>query len=89
MWPNTQEAANSITFTEEIYNGKLHFLRSDCKLPFILHNLFYHCFLDLNVTVTFLNRLYLIGFFCSYVFPWYNINQMNRFGTALFDDLLS
>ena len=25
MWPNPQETANSVTFTEEIFNGKLHF----------------------------------------------------------------
>ena len=28
MWPNPQETAELITFTEEIFNGKLHFLRS-------------------------------------------------------------
>ena len=26
MWPNPQETADSVTFTEEILNGKLHFL---------------------------------------------------------------
>ena len=26
MWPNPQIPADLITFTEEIYNGKLHFL---------------------------------------------------------------
>ena len=26
MWPNPQEAADLVTFTEEILNGKLHFL---------------------------------------------------------------
>ena len=25
MWPNPQEIAVSVTFTEEILNGKLHF----------------------------------------------------------------
>ena len=25
MWPNPQETADSVTFTEEILNGKLHF----------------------------------------------------------------
>ena len=29
MWPNPQETANLITFTEEILNGKLYFLFSD------------------------------------------------------------
>ena len=28
MWPNLQEAEDLITFTEEILNGKLHFLSS-------------------------------------------------------------
>ena len=28
MWPNPQETAELVTFTEEILNGKLHFLCS-------------------------------------------------------------
>ena len=28
MWPNTQFPADLVTFTEEILNGKLHFLHS-------------------------------------------------------------
>ena len=28
MRPNPQETADSVTFTEEIFNGKLHFLCS-------------------------------------------------------------
>ena len=28
MWPNPQETVDFVTFTEEIFNGKLHFLRS-------------------------------------------------------------
>ena len=28
MWPNPQEAADFVTFTEEILNGKLHILSS-------------------------------------------------------------
>ena len=28
MWPNSQETANLVTFTEEIGNGKLQFLYS-------------------------------------------------------------
>ena len=27
MWPNLQETGDLVTFTEEILNGKLHFLR--------------------------------------------------------------
>ena len=29
MWPNPQEAADLVTFTEEILDGKLHLLCSD------------------------------------------------------------
>ena len=29
MWPNPQETADLVTFTEEFLNGKLHFLH--CK----------------------------------------------------------
>ena len=29
MWPNPQFPADLVTFTEEIHNGKLHFLCSD------------------------------------------------------------
>ena len=29
MWQNPQETVNLVTFTEEILNGKLHFLWSD------------------------------------------------------------
>ena len=29
MWPNPQETADFVTFTEEILNGKLHFLCSE------------------------------------------------------------
>ena len=29
MWPNPQFPTDLVTFTEEILNGKLHFLRSD------------------------------------------------------------
>ena len=28
MWPNPQETADLVTFTEEIFNGKLNFLYS-------------------------------------------------------------
>ena len=38
MWPNPQETANLVTFTEEILNGKLHFLRSDSNFDKILLN---------------------------------------------------
>ena len=32
MWPNLQFPANLVIFTEEILNGKLHFLGSDSYL---------------------------------------------------------
>ena len=28
MWPNPEESADLVTFTEEILNGKIHFLCS-------------------------------------------------------------
>ena len=31
MWPNPQETVDLVTFTEEILNGKLHFLSRACK----------------------------------------------------------
>ena len=31
MWPNSQETEGLITFTEEIFNGKLHFFYSEVK----------------------------------------------------------
>ena len=33
MWPNPQETADLVTFTEEILNGKLHFLCSKTRTP--------------------------------------------------------
>ena len=32
MWPNPQFSADLVTFTEEILNGKLHFLCSDLAI---------------------------------------------------------
>ena len=32
MWPNPQEVADLVTFTEEILNGKFNFLCTDLKL---------------------------------------------------------
>ena len=32
MWPNPQETEDLVTFTEEILNGKLHFLCSVTKV---------------------------------------------------------
>ena len=29
MWPNPQETADLVTFTEEIFNGKIHILSSE------------------------------------------------------------
>ena len=33
MYPSLQETADSVTFTEEIVDGKLHFLCSEGSLP--------------------------------------------------------
>ena len=49
MWPNPQETADLTTFTEEIINGKLHFLCSDAKFKTnenTLHNDSIEEFLD-------------------------------------------
>ena len=35
MWPNPQETADLVTFTEEILNGILHFLCSEMELHWI------------------------------------------------------
>ena len=34
MWPNPQEAADLVTFTEDILNEKLHFLNSESSFQF-------------------------------------------------------
>ena len=34
MWPNPQETADLVTYTEEILNGKLEFLCSDSGVVF-------------------------------------------------------
>ena len=44
MWPNPQETANSVTFTEEILNGKLQYLCSAC----------WYIHLSLNIISTYL-----------------------------------
>ena len=46
MWPNPQETADLITFTEEIFNGKLHFL---CTVLNVEDPL------DLQITLAFFN----------------------------------
>ena len=35
MWPNPQDAADLVIFTEEIFNGKLHFL---CSVKWLCFN---------------------------------------------------
>ena len=37
MWPTSQETADLVTFTEEILNGKLHFLCSLDSCPYLIH----------------------------------------------------
>ena len=43
MWPNPQETVDLVTFTEEILNGKFHFLCSDSS-GFIIVVLFFAFF---------------------------------------------
>ena len=37
MWPKPQSPADLVTFTEEILNGKLHFL---CSMRSIVHEVY-------------------------------------------------
>ena len=39
MWPNTQETADLVTFTEKILDGKLHFLCSAKKYSYSAINI--------------------------------------------------
>ena len=41
MWPNPQETADLVTFTEEILTGKLHFLCSVTWLHYIFSSVYY------------------------------------------------
>ena len=36
MWPNPQETADLVTLTEEILNGKGHFLCNACSVDFYI-----------------------------------------------------
>ena len=49
MWPNPQETANLVTFTEEILNGKLQYL---CSASWYIH-------LSLNIISTYLVLVHL------------------------------
>ena len=42
MWPNPQFPAGLVTFTEEILNGKLHFLRSDLNWKYVRRLYYVH-----------------------------------------------
>ena len=63
MSPNPQETAVLVTFTEEIHNGKLHFLPSDCGKGLIS--------VRVSKFVSFLPLFYLPG---KYVFVEYSWN---------------
>ena len=41
MWPNPQETADFVTFTEKILNGKLHFLCSETRTNLISSRLIF------------------------------------------------
>ena len=41
MWPNPQETAGLVTFTEEILDGKLHSLCSGTFLTFLFDDPFF------------------------------------------------
>ena len=42
MWPNPQFSADFATFTEEIFNEKLHFLRSESCSQLVVAFKIYH-----------------------------------------------
>ena len=48
MWPDLQETADSVTFTEEIINGKLHFLCSRCFFLEIFTFEYSQCILEVR-----------------------------------------
>ena len=59
MWPNPEETVDLVTFTEEILNGKFHFLCSAIMLSSSMLSSHYHqCY-----------RLYL------WFFQWINLGQ--------------
>ena len=64
MWPNPQENADLVTFTEEVLNGKLHFLRSDHKLALFIKSKY-----DWNL---FLPMVF-FEFFDEIIELWHNI----------------
>ena len=45
MWPNPQETADLVTFTEEVLNGNLHFLCSDICVGRLYFSIFPDYFL--------------------------------------------
>ena len=47
MWPKTQEKVDLVTVTEEILNGKLHFLGSDTQSN---HNIQYSIYSNIHNT---------------------------------------
>ena len=44
MWPNPQESADMVAFTEEILNGKLHFCV--VQLAALLNNELFHRYIQ-------------------------------------------
>ena len=62
MWPNPQETADLVTFTEEILKGKLHFLCSGDKISsdISLNEL---CLNNINIILR-TNRLRWVGHVC-------------------------
>ena len=48
MWPNPQFPADLVTFTEEILNGKLHFL---CGVPYYVRNGVHYEYVALKVWI--------------------------------------
>ena len=72
MWPNPQETADLVTFTDEILNEKLHFLCSGKVLSSRLLNVF--------VKISFMSKYY-TGYSLQKDFPtqgtlFFNLHQL-------------
>ena len=61
MWPNPQFPEDLVTFTEEILNGKLHFLRSD-RVIYEISPMLKTKFCNLFQTVTLKTKIKLKSF---------------------------
>ena len=87
MWPNLQETANLVTFTEEILNGKLHFLCSEIngfwRIPCQKINMYT---MVLDIPKSFRNFTVPLGFLIKDRSPGFEGKKITRFHSPNFDD---